>query len=198
MKKFMCLFMTFLFSAALMAEQSMLDRLIVEISGKSYSQKQLEVYVLLRTIAMGEGVKRGLPSAETWAEHVENFKNDMIVYTQLENDQQKLDSFVPDFKNVATAEKALVSAQAKDPALDAFIRQRQLTEAEISRILTILFRVEAYTKNRLQLSALKTNEESSFISIDPKTDWFVALSKATSYRYYAHAKDYKTLTPFRS
>ena len=198
MKKFLCLAMYLLFSATLMAEQFLLDRLIVEISGKSYSQKQLEDYNLLRTIAMGDGPRQGLPSPEKWPEQVEQFKNDMIVYNQMENDQQKLDSFAPDSKKVQAAEKALVAAQVGDPDLDKFIRQRQLTEAEISRILMVVFRVEGYTRNRLQLSAVKTNEENVFTRIDPKADWFQALTKATAYRFYFQAKGYKVLAPFRS
>src|SRR5690242_17576020 len=109
MKNFICLIVAFFVSATLMAEHSLLDRLLVEINGKSYSQKQLETYMLLRTIAMGEDLNKAFPSAESWSEKVEQFKNEMIVYSQLENDQQKLDSFAPDSKKVQDAETALSS-----------------------------------------------------------------------------------------
>lgn len=198
MKNFICLVMYFCFSATLMAEQSLLDRLIVEVNGKSYGQKQLETYELLRTIAMGEEPRNGLPSTQGWAEHVENFKNEMIVTSQLENDQQKLESFAPDSKRVQEAEKNLASAQGKYSELDHFIRGRQLSEADISRIFTVLFRVEAYTRSRQQLTAAKTQDENIFNRLDPQADWFLALSKATPYRFYAKAKDYVALAPYRN
>jgi hypothetical protein len=189
--------MIFFCSATLMAEQSMLDRLIVEINGKSYSQKQLETYELLRTIAMGDDARGALPSSAKWPDLVEQFKNEMIVYTQLENDQQKLESFAPDSKRVQDAETALSSAQSKSPEIDHFIRGRHLSEAEISRIFSILFRVEAYTRSRQQLSAAKTQDENTFVKLDPKADWFLALAKSTAYRYYSKAKVYAALVPYR-
>lgn len=197
MKNFICLVMYFFVSATLMAEQSLLDRLIVEINGKSYSQKQLETYELLRTIAMGDEPRSGLPSSERWAQQVEQFKNEMIVYTQLENDQQKLESFAADSKKMQDAETALGSAQGKNPELDHFIRGRQLSEADISRVFLMVFRVEAYTKSRQQLTAAKTQDDNSFTQLDPKADWFQALSKATAYRFYTRAKDYAALVPYR-
>ncbi|MBC7531950.1 MAG: hypothetical protein H7318_10260 [Oligoflexus sp.] len=198
MKNFICLVMYFFFSATLMAEQSLLDRLIVEINGKSYSQKQLETYELLRTIAMGEEPRSGLPSSKSWTAQVEEFKNEMIVYTQLENDQQKLESFAPDSKRVASAEMALTNAQGKFPELDRFIRGRQLSEADISRIFAMLFRVEGYTRSRQQITAAKTQDENAFTRLDPEADWFLALAKATSYRFYTKAKDYVALVPYRN
>ncbi|RYZ50576.1 MAG: hypothetical protein EOP07_22725 [Proteobacteria bacterium] len=198
MKKIICLVMFFFVSATLMAEQMTLDRLIVEINGKSYSQKHLETYILLRTIAMGEEPRRALPSAENWAEHIEQFKNEMIVYTQLENDPQKLESFAPDSKRVQDAESILTSLQSKNSELDKFIRQRQLSEANISEILTMVFRVEAYVKSRLQLAAARSQDESAFTRLDPTADWFLALAKATPYRFFAKAKDYVALMPFRT
>jgi len=185
-------------SATLMAEQVLLDRLIVEINGKSYSQKQLETYMLLRTIAMGEEWRKGIPSSQTWPEVVEQFKNEMVVNTQLENDQQKLDSFAPDSKRVQDAETLLASLQSKNSELDKFLRQRQLTEAEIARVLTRVFRIEAYTKSRLQLSAAKTQDDDAFVRLDPSADWFQALSRATAFRFFVKAKEYIALVPYKS
>ncbi len=198
MKNFICCSMAFFLCATLLAEQFLLDRLIVEINGKSYSQKQLETYMLLRTIAMGEELNNAFPTAANWPEEVEQFKNEMVVYTQLENDQQKLDSFAPDSKKVQDAETALASLQSKNSQLDRFLRQRQLTEGDIAKILTSIFRIEGYTKSRQQLTAAKTQDDISFVRIDPNADWFQALSKATAFRFYAKAKEFGTLVPYKS
>ncbi len=199
MKKILCAaFVLLLLSPSLMAEQILLDRLIVEINGKAYSQKQMEIYELLRTIAMGEAAANGLPAANRWNAQLESFKNDMVVYTLLENDQQKLESYAPDPKRVLEAEHVLVTKQASDKELDQFIRQRQLSEADISRILTQIYRIEGFVKSRAQLSASKTTDEAAFAQLDPNADWFLALARTTAYRYYNKAKEYRPLVPFKN
>ncbi len=177
----------------------LVDRLIVEISGKSYSQKQLEVYHLLRTIAVGDDVRKGLPSEANWAQVLESFKNEMIVITQLENDQTKLDSFLPDTAKLDAAHKAVLDRQNKDKDVDTFLRQRALTDSDIHKVLTMIFRVEGYARSRLQLSSARTIDEQGpdFIQLDPALDWFQALQKATAYRFYLQAKTYQSLAPLR-
>jgi hypothetical protein len=177
----------------------LIDRLIVEIGGKSYSQKQLEIYGLIRTIAMGEPANLGLPNSERWPEQVESFKNEMIIVTQLENDQTKLDSFLPEAAKVGEALKALTALQSKDPAVDAFIRGHSLSESQISQTLTTIFRVEGYTRSRLQLSQTRSidDREQGFVKLDPKAEWFQSLQKATAFRFYSQAKDYKAVSPLR-
>ncbi len=195
------LFLTFFLhnGKSVLASPNLLDRLVVEVSGKSYSQKDLETYILLRTIAMGEGARRGLPSAETWLEHMETFKNEMIIVTQLENDQTKLDSFLPDSKKISEAQKALSDAQSKEREVDTFIRQRGLTDADLSKVLTSILRVEGYARSRMQLTQTRTNDNQGpgFIKLDRESEWFKALQKTVAYRYYLGAKEYKPLTTLR-
>lgn len=196
---FLCLTFFFLSSSQGFSTPVLVDRLLLEISGKSYSQKQLEVYTLLRTIAMGEPARSGLPSGEKWSEQLENFKNEMVIVTQLENDQTKLDSFLPDTKTLTDGEQALNTAQSKDAEVDAFIRQRGLTDSDMSKLLTMIFRVEGYTRSRLQLTQTRSADDKgpNFIKLDPSAEWFQALLKATAYRFYAQAKVYKPLASLR-
>ncbi|RZA17805.1 MAG: hypothetical protein EOP10_22075 [Proteobacteria bacterium] len=195
----LCLTLYMFLKSTASAAPLLVDRLIVEISGKSYSQKQLEVYGLIRTIAMGEAASLGLPTSERWPEQVETFKNEMIIVTQLENDQTKLDSFLPEASKVSDAVKALNAVQGKDSAVDAFIRGRSLSESEITKTLTTIFRVEGYTRSRLQLSQTRSLDDQgpSFIKLDPNAEWFLSLQKATAFRYYSQAKEYRALSPLR-
>lgn len=177
----------------------LVDRLIVEVSGKSYSQKQLEVYTLLRTIAVGEPARSGLPSPELWATQVEKFKNEMVIVTQLENDQTQMESFLPDAGRVAAAAKALSEAQSKDKEVDAFIRQRALSDSDLNKVLTTIFRVEGYARSRQQLTQTRISDDQglSFTNLDPSMEWFQTLLKSTAFRYYSLAKEYKALAPLR-
>ncbi len=195
------LFLTLIFvnGKSVLASPNLLDRLLVEVSGKSYSQKHLETYVLLRSIAMGEPSRRGLPSPETWVEAIEIFKDDMIVVTQLENDQGKNDSFLPDSKKISEAQKALSEAQSKDKEIDAFIRQRGLSDSDLLKVLMTVLRVEGYVRSRMQLAQTKSNDDQGpiFAKIDRDADWFKALQKSVAYRYYLGAKEYKPLASLR-
>jgi hypothetical protein len=187
-----------MYASTLMAEPVLLDRLIVEINAKSYSQRQIEIYQGLRTIAMGETPAKALPHADTWAGTLETFKNEMMVYSLIESDAQRLESFQADQKKLEEGEKSILRWQQSDKAFDDFVRRRGLTEAEIVRVLITVFRVQAYVRSRVQLISQGSGEDGKFLSIDPMADWFQSLQKLTSYRYYGKARDYIPLVPFRS
>lgn len=198
MKRLLWFALLLMYTSTVMAEPALLDRLIVEINGKSYSQRQIEVYQGLRTIAMGELSGKALPEADTWMQAVESFKNEMVVYSLIESDAQRMESFQADLKKLQEARQNLERWQQSNKSFDEFVRQRQVTEAEIERILSIVFRVQAYVHSRVQLSAEGSTDEKRFLSIDPTADWFESLQKLTSYRFYRKAKDFVPLRPFRS
>lgn len=195
----LCLTLFVILLPKLSAAPVLVDRLVVEMSGKSYSQKQMEVYTLLRTIAMGEPARSGLPSSDLWAVQLEDFKNAMIIVTQLENEPTKMESFLPDSQRLIEAEKALSEVQSKDKEVDAFIRQRGLSDADLNKSLTMILRVEGYTRSRQQLAQMRPIDEKgpNFVKLDPSLPWFQALLKGVAYRYYSFAKEYKTLSPLR-
>lgn len=198
MKRLLWSALLLMYTSTLMAEPDLLDRLIVEINGKSYSQRQIEVYQGLRTIAMGEAPSKALPQANTWVQVVETFKNEMVVYSLIESDAQRMGSFQADQKKLEETTANFRLWQQRDQSFDDFVRQRQLTEAEIGKIFNTVFRVQAYVRSRVQLSEQGNVDEARFLSIDPLSDWFQSLQKLASYRFYGKAREYVALRPFRS
>lgn len=184
--------LSFLCATALTAEPRMLDRLIVEINGKSFSQRQIEIYHALRTIVAGGGPRKALLDESSWKEAVESFKNEMLVYANIEGDQQRMDSFQADKTALQQAEREIQRLQLDDkPLLDRF-KRLGLTEAEIQRNLLIIFRIQAYVRSRVQVLNPEL-ETKGLLDVDSKADWFTSLLRSTTFRFYDSAKDYVLL-----
>ncbi len=181
------------------AQPRMLDRLILEINSKSYTQRQIEIYHALRTIAVGEPLAKALPSASGWSEAVEIFKNEILVYSNIENDPQRMESFQPDNKALQEAEALVQKAQLEHDPFREFLRRHQVSDTEIIRNLLTFFRVQAYVRSRIQVITPATGGLApAAFSIDAKSDWFSALQRTTPYRLYDRAREYKVLEPKRS
>jgi|GEM_PF-6691665 hypothetical protein len=188
----------FLFSVlaatSIVAEPRMLDRLILEINSKSYTQRQIEIYHALRTIAMGEPIAKALPSSSGWKDAVEIFKNEILVYSNIENDPQRMESFQPDNKALQEAEALVQKAQLEHDGFRGFLRGYQVSETEIIRNLLTFFRVQAYVRSRIQvIGPTAGGSVPPLLSIDAKSDWFSSLQRMTPYRLFDRAKEYRPI-----
>ncbi len=189
-----CFMLSLLYTFSLRAEPRMLDRLILEINGKSFSQRQIEIYHSVRTIAGGSRSRKALLDTATWKSAVETFKNEMIVFASIEGDQTRNDSFQADNRALQWAEKEIQKVQLEDKELLAFFKRQGVTEAELQKNLVTIFRIQAYVRSRLQV----LNQDSDLsakdlLDIDPDSDWFASMQKATPYRFYDRAKEFQAL-----
>lgn len=194
MRKIFSTFLLYLlYTASTIAEPRLLDRLILEISGKSFSQRQIEVYHSLRTLAAGEAPSKALLNPENWKGAIERFKNEMLVYANIESDAQRMESFQPDQAAMKAAALRVQAVQLEDRSIQDLFKRLGLREGEIVQELLIIYRVEAFVRSRALVTASNREDNPSLSPIDPKSDWFLAMQRLTPYRFYDGATEFAAL-----
>ncbi len=199
MKRILSSFLLYLlYTANALAEPRLLDRLIFEINSKSFSQRQIEIYHSLRTLAAGEAPSKALLNATNWKESIERLKNEMLVYSNIESDTQRMESFQPDNAALKAAELRIQKAQLEDPGIQELFKRLRIKEDEIQAELVVIYRVEAFIHGRAVVSTPARDKESKLREIDTKSEWFRALERLTPYRLYDGASEFVALQARRN
>ena len=184
------------YSMSIEAKTRTFDRLILEINGKSYSQRQIELYQALRTIALGEPSSKALPGPEVWAASLDSFLQEMMIYINIENDAEKMNSLELNSKAIRQVQGRLEALQAADEKWRDFLRRYQVGDREVTDQLIRMFKVQAFLQSYVRLAASGQGGALSILRIDPNAEWYVALIRATPHRLYDRARDYQYIQPF--
>lgn len=199
MRRLLSYFLLYLlYTASTIAEPRLLDRLILEINGKSFSQRQIELHHVLRTLAAGEAPSKALLSPEHWKGVIERFKNEMLVYANIESDAQRMESFQPDNAAVKAATLRVQATQLEDKPVQEVFKRLGVREDEIVQELLIIYRVEAFVRSRALVTASTRGDSPALHPIDTKSDWFLALQRLAPYRFYDGATEFVALQGRRS
>jgi hypothetical protein len=171
------------------------DRLVLEINGRSYSQRQIEVYQALRSIAMGEPSSKGLPTSDAWLMSLESFRDEMMVYLNIENDAEKMESLQVNSKAIRQVQERLQALVAADNKWRDFFRSYSIGDKQVTDELIRMFKVQAYLESLVRPAGTGQGGMVRYRKIDPKEDWFLSLFHATPHRLYDRARDYRVIQP---
>lgn len=196
MRSILCFLVICVYSTSALAKTRTFDRLVLEINGKSYSQRQIEVYQALRTIASGDPSDKGLPGADGWLLSLESFKAEMMIYINIENDAEKMDSLTGNSKAIRQVQEKLEILVATDDKWHDFRRRYSISDREVTEYLIRMFKVQAYLERRGQPVGTGQGGISGYRKIDITEPWFVTLFHATPHRLYDRARAYQLIEPF--
>ena len=196
MRGLLCFLVICVYSMSTLAKPRTLDRLILEINGKSYSQRQMEVYQALRTIASGEASDKGLPGPANWLLSIDNFRDEMMIYINIENDAEKMDKLQVDSKAIRQVQEKLEALVATDDKWRDFHRRYSISDREVTEHLIRMFKVQAYLESRGRPATPGQGVLSGYRKIDVAEPWFMTLFHATPHRLYDRARSYQVIEPF--
>ncbi|HYX36034.1 MAG TPA: hypothetical protein VE954_23275 [Oligoflexus sp.] len=196
MRTLLCFLVICVYSMSTLAKARTFDRLVLEINGKSYSQRQIEVYQALRTIASGGPSDKGLPGAEGWILSLDSFRDEMMIYINIENDAEKMDSLQVDSKAIRQVQEKLEALVATDDNWRDFRRRYSISDREVTEYLIRMFKVQAYLESRGRPVTTGQGAPSGYRKIDASEPWFVTLFHATPHRLYDRARAYQVIEPF--
>jgi hypothetical protein len=179
-----------------LAKPRTLDRLVLEINGKSYSQRQIEIYQALRTIASGEASDKGLPGPDTWLLAIDHFRDEMMIYINIENDAEKMEKLQADSRAIRQVQEKLEGLVATDDKWRDFHRRYSISDREATEHLIRMFKVQAYLESRGRPATHGQGALSGYRKIDVNESWFVTLFHATPHRLYDRARRYQVIEPF--
>jgi hypothetical protein len=195
MRSLLCFLVICVYSMSTLAKPRTLDRLILEINGKSYSQRQMEVYQALRTIASGEPSDKGLPGPDSWSSAIDSFRDEMMIYINIENDAEKMEKLQVDSKAIRQVQEKLEALVATDDKWRDFHRRYSISDREVTEHLIRMFKVQAYLESRGRPATVGQGVLSGYRKIDVTESWFVTLFHATPHRLYDRAQSYKVIEP---
>ena len=196
MRSLLCFLVICVYSMSTLAKPRTLDRLILEINGKSYSQRQMEVYQALRTIASGEPSDKGLPGPDNWLSSIDSFRDEMMIYINIENDAEKMEKLQVDNKAIGQVQEKLEALVATDDKWRDFHRRYSISDREVTEHLIRMFKVQAYLESRGRPATPGQGVLSGYRKIDVADAWFVTLFHATPHRLYDRARSYQLIEPF--
>lgn len=191
-----CFLVICVYSMSTLANARTYDRLVLEINGKSYSQRQIEVYHALRTIALREPSGKGLPDSDGWLRSVDTFRDEMMVYINIENDAEKMDSLQADNKAIQAIQEKLEALVAADDKWRDFRRRYSISDREVTENLVRMFKIQAFLESRVRPAGTGQGGISEYRKIDTAAPWFVTIFHATPHRLYDRAREYQIIQPF--
>ncbi len=196
MRALLCFLLALVYSMSNLAKARTFDRLVLEVNGKSYSQRQIEVYQAIRTIASGEPTSKGLPGPEGWERALESFRNEMMIYINIENDAEKMDSLPTNHKAIQKIQDKLEALVAGDDKWRDFFQKYHISDRELTEQLIRMFKVQAYLESRVRPAGTGQAGAVPFLKIDLNADWYTAILHATPHRLYDRGREYRVIQPF--
>lgn len=166
------------------------DRLVVEVDGVAYTQRQVELYTTLKSVLRATDENQlTMAAKDNWAQIVEEFARDMM----LEHEAQRLGSFQPNRKVVTEAEKIINDKKGKNTAFAQFLERMDATSLSLRRALASVVRVHSFLLSKESFSNSKKKNKVS--KNWANEEWFKRLEERSSYRYYANSASYEPITP---
>jgi len=195
MRSLLCFLVTCVYSMSTLAMARTFDRLVLEINGKSFSQRQIEVYQALRTITLNDPSDKGLPGPDSWPLSLESFRDEMIIYINIENDAEKMSMLQTNNKAIQQVQEKLEALVAADDKWRDFRRRYSISDREVTEHLIRMFKVQAFLESRVRPVMTGQEGGSDYRKIDRTAAWFLTLFHATPHRLYDRARAYQTIEP---
>jgi hypothetical protein len=180
----LCLFFSLSFSSPVTA-QILGNRLILDINNISFTQRELEVYILVRKILdhqvnMQENYRM---KQELWVPSLEDFKNDMLMVMESERLRQSRGSEQERQKLYAEVETATQNNFIQGYIILLGINSQDLKAAVDKYMLTLALKKnpEIYGKNNKQKISFE--------------EWISQLEKSYFLHFFNEADIYKPITP---
>jgi len=128
------------------------DRLVLSVSGSSYSQRHVAVWFVVRELLQEEAAiqnkkdKTPLLSeiASGWKSVIEKFSEDMVI----RQEAARLGSFQPSAKAQVKANERIMARRNVDQGMRATLAALAITDDEIASVTATILQVEGFRKSR--------------------------------------------------
>ena len=159
------------------------DRLVVSVSGSSYTQRHVAGWFLVRELLQEPSAqKEKLPRASfmdevssSWKDVLQKFSEDMVI----RQEAARLGSFQPSPKAIMKAGERVSARRATDAQLASGIAALAVGDEEISRFIATILQVEGFRKSRERPMSAPARD-----AINPSSTWLSELKSRAVVRVY--------------
>ena len=120
------------------------DRLIIELNQYGFTQRQMEVYLLFRSVLSPGGgeSKPWLVGESNWQESVQEFRNDMMIFLET----RRLGRFQPQNLRIQQANQKALAAADKDAAITGAFKRLGIDRWTSLRTIVKVMQVDEYRR----------------------------------------------------
>lgn len=138
--------------------KALADRLIMEIDHTPYSQRQLEIYFVVKDALTG---KQNIRSTNTtnWHSLYEEFRVDMIIHQEA----LRLGSFNPSLNMLGKAEKIFNMHRVKQDIIIASMQRLGASQKTVKKVIATALRVESFRRSKERQASIRESQKSSSI-----------------------------------
>jgi len=164
------------------------DRLIAEINGKSFSQRQVELFFLVReSLQESPNTERALINKVQWSEALEFFVGEMIL--AMEADRVGSGVFSQEqFERLKTRSKVQM---ASHKGMAERGQMLGMSKNQLESIILTILKVETLRSFKKQTATSKSREDTQVELRQPADSWISDIYSRSSVRYYTGAKDFQ-------
>lgn len=178
-------------SSVTFAEQA-LDRVVLEVNKKSYSQRYVEIYMAAKDILAETSLTVWKsPNSASWGERLEDF----VRHAVIDQEALRLNSFRPSARRLEAEEQLVIQQRGKLRELEQYFTQLKTDKATLREALAQFDRVRSFIRVRNHGAQ---NEEMPLIGFEPiplQAEWYRSIERRTNYRTFAAARSYRPISP---
>lgn len=135
-----------------LASAPVADRLVISVSGSSYSQRHIAVWFVVREMLQEPSGKKPQSKpvpfieeiAASWKEILSQFSDDMVI----RQEAARLGSFQPSAKAMMKATERIAARRATDPQLATAATSLALDDEETAKLTATILQVEGFRRSR--------------------------------------------------
>ena len=142
---------SFLSSFAASKPESLGDRLILEVRKNTYTQRQLELHLIIKSIIQNQQFKPIGPS--NWLQSLNEFSEDMVIFLA----SQEIGRFQPQNKKVQLETQRFYDLASKSSPLKSFMERMDLKKVNILENVSKILQIEDYKKIKVKDTTWKSN-----------------------------------------
>ena len=142
---------SFLSSFAASKPESLGDRLILEVGKNTYTQRQLELHLVIKSIIQNQQFNPISPS--NWLQSLNEFSEDMVIFLA----SQEIGRFQPQNKKVQIETQRFYDLASKSSQLKSFMERMDVKKVNILENVSKILQIEDYKKLKVKDTTWKSN-----------------------------------------
>lgn len=162
---------------------TLVDRLVVEVNGEAFSQRDLEVYLLVKQVLQGQPPETAKFVATNWKGILAEFTEDMLIRQETD----RLGSFQASVERFKTSLKQVQSAFKTQNFLRTETARLGIDNKSLVRSVTFVLRIMVYKENK-ERQFPRASKTSSPV-------WSGRLKERAFVRIYEDARRFKKIEP---
>ncbi len=187
-----CIFTAGTFSlTTILRAETIGDRLLLDINGLQYTQRQFESYLLVRGMLLSGGQTAHILSNENWRSSLQSFEQAMMI----EQEAFRLGGFQPSELMVETSMEIIKKKGTPDSEEGRQMQRLGLDDKASERIVASILRAEGMRRSRQRAASDNNVTGGGRRQAGLEEEWLVDLKRRAVVRRYNGAESYIMIKP---